>query len=139
MEYSKLIPSVQTMFVNENFKFKQLAEVFPEKREYFADVFPVRVNREDRANRFMDVEIGGIEGKIILPAFGYLNPGRHILNTEDKQKTMCYLIGEMAWGLKGEDLIVPEKYDKLIIPAGEDYILDVKTTSLYLCDYLRVE
>lgn len=124
---------VKEMFNSKSIDFGTLAEAFPGIKEYFMDTNPGNVNRYD--NGVMSTVIEG-QGKETPSTFGYLPVGEFVFNVGGNQETMHFLHGEIAWGV-GTGNISPSQYDTLVIPAGQDLILNVKKPTLYICDYLK--
>ncbi|MBA3045488.1 MAG: DUF1255 family protein [Candidatus Thermoplasmatota archaeon] len=125
---------VKNMFADEKIKFGVLAEAFPGMKEYFEGTKPGRINRYD--NGVMSIVING-QGKEKPSTFGYLPVGRFVFNVGGNRETMHFLHGEIDWGFGKNPTVRPKQYDILVIPAGEDLILNVKKPTLYVCDYLK--
>jgi len=124
---------VKEMFLSRKMDFQVLAETFPGLADYFRNTQPGKINEYD--NGVMSVVIEG-QVKEIPSTFGYLPVGEFVFNVGGNQETMHFLHGDIVWGAGIGD-IVPEQYDELVIPAGEDLILNVKKPALYICDYVR--
>ena len=124
---------VKQMFEADTIDFKLLAEAFPGIAEYFQGTTPGEINRYDVG--VMSVKIEG-QGKETASTFGYLPVGEFVFNVGGNKETMHFLHGEIAWGVSVGD-IVPSQYDELVIPAGEDLVLNVKKPTLYICDYVK--
>ena len=125
---------VKQMFSDESIDFNALAEAFPGLKEYFEGTNPGKINRYD--NGVMSVVIEG-QGKESPSTFGYLPVGEFVFNVGGNQETMHFLFGEIDWGYGSNPTVRPNQYDILLIPAGEDLILNVKKPTLYVCDYLK--
>jgi len=125
---------VKQMFSGENINFNALAEAFPGIAEYFQGTNPGQINRYD--NGVMSTVIEGLD-KPQPSTFGYLPIGEFVFNVGGNQETMHFLHGEIDWGYGNNPTIRPNQYDVLVIPAGEDLILNVKKPTLYICDYLK--
>ena len=124
---------VKEMFESESIDFNALSMAFPGIKEYFDGTNPGKINRYD--NGVMSTVIEG-QGKDSPSTFGYLPVGEFVFNVGKNQETMHFLHGEIAWGV-GEGNINQSQYDTLIIPAGQDLVLNVKNPTLYVCDYLK--
>ena len=125
---------VKEMFLSREIDFQLLAETFPDIADYFRGTQPGQINRYD--NGVMSVIIEG-QGKESPSTFGYLPVGEFVFNVGGNKETMHYLHGEIDWGFGSNPTVRPNQYDILLIPAGEDLILNVKTPTLYVCDYLK--
>ena len=125
---------VKQMFSDESIDFKALAEAFPGMKEYFQGTNPGKINRYD--NGVMSTVIEG-QGKESASTFGYFPVGEFVFNVGRNQETMHFLHGEIDWGFGKNPAVRPCQYDILLIPAGEDLILNVKKPTLYVCDYLK--
>ena len=134
MEKVDLALKVQEMFASGKIDFSFLDEAFSRASKYFSGTSPGKINRYDNGVKSVSIE-GLTDG--ISPTFGYLPEGDFEFNTGKNQETMHYLLGDLSWCVKGEGLVVPEQYDILVIPAGKELVLNVKSPSLYLCDYLK--
>ena len=124
---------VKEMFLSRQIDFQVLAESFPGIADYFRDTKPGKINEYD--NGVMSVVIEG-QGKASPSTFGYLPVGEFVFNVGGNRETMHFLHGEITWGV-GKGDIVPEQYDELVIPAGQDLILNVGEPTLYVCDYVK--
>ena len=125
---------VKEMFLNSEIDIKMLAQVFPGISEYFSDTTTGQITRYD--NGVMSVKLDG-QGKEQSSTFGYLPVGEFVFNVGGNQETMHFLFGEIHWGFGKNQTIDPNQYDVLVIPPGEDLILNVKKPTLYVCDYLK--
>lgn len=125
---------IKQMFSDENIDFNALAAAFPGLKEYFEGTRPGKINRYD--NGVMSVVIEG-QGKDQPSTFGYLPAGEFVFNVGGNQETMHFLFGEIDWGFGKNPTIQPSQYDILLIPAGEDLILNVIKPTLYICDYVK--
>ena len=125
---------VKEMFLSRDIDFQLLAETFPDIADYFRGTQPGNINRYD--NGVMSVVIEG-QGKKSPSTFGYLPVGEFVFNVGGNQETMHFLHGEIDWGFGKNPTVRPGQYDILLIPAGEDLILNVKRPTLYVCDYLK--
>ena len=122
------------MFAAKKINFNALAETFPGIKEYFQGTNPGQINCYD--NGVMSTIIEGLD-KPQPSTFGYLPVGEFVFNVCDNQETMHFLHGEVNWGYGKNPTVNPNQYDILMIPAGEDLILNVKKPTLYVCDYLK--
>ena len=125
---------VKEMFLSREIDFLVLAETFPGVADYFRGTEPGKINEYD--NGVMSVIIEG-QGKETPSTFGYLPVGEFVFNVGSNQETMHFLAGEIDWGHGSNPTVRPEQYDVLVIPAGQDLILNVKKPTLYVCDYLK--
>lgn len=125
---------VKQMFSDESIDFKALAEAFPGVKEYFQGTNPGKIIRYD--NGVMSTVIEG-QGKESPSTFGYLPVGEFVFNVGSNQETMHFLSGKIDWGHGKNPTTIPSQYDILLIPPGEDLILNVKKPTLYVCDYLK--
>jgi len=126
--------TVKQMFADGVIDFKMLARTFPDLEDYFHNTQPGRINRYD--NGVMSVVIEGLD-KPQPSTFGYLPVGEFVFNVGGNQETMHFLHGEIDWGYGENPTVRPGQYDTLVIPPGQDLILNVKSPTLYVCDYLK--
>ena len=134
MKVNRLEERIKEMFAAENIDFKQLNEEFPKLAEYFKDTKPGKINCYEKG--VISVVIEGLN-KEVPSTFGYLPVGNFKFNTGANQETMHFLFGNLVWGVEGEEATNPKQYDKLIIPAGKDLIINVRHPSFYVCDYSK--
>ncbi len=117
-----------------NIDFGQLAVEFPGVSNYFDGTNPGKVNEYD--NGVVSVVIEG-SGNEMPSTFGYIPIGKFEFNTGENQETMHFLLGNLMWGVGKESLVIPSKYEKLVIPKDNYLILTVNKPSLYICDYAK--
>ncbi len=134
MDDNRLELRVRKMFINENLDFTEIGKEFQGLAKYFKETRPGKINNYDNGVRSVVIE--GLD-KEIPSTFGYLPKGKFKFNTGSNQETMHFLFGSLSWGVEGNKIIVPNQYDKLIVPAGKNLILNVKNPSLYICDYSK--
>ncbi len=132
-EVDTMDDKVKQMFKEELVDFQALAAEFTGLANYFMGTKPGKINRYD--NGVMSVVIEG-QNKDSPSTFGYFPPGSFKFNVGGNRETMHFLHGELEWGV-GSAEIAPGQYDTLVIPAGQDLILEVKKPSLYVCDYVK--
>ncbi len=121
---------IKDMLLTGNIDIELLKKEFLELEKYFS-CKPGKINKYD--NGVMSVVLEG--SNEIASTFGYLPIGSFVFNTGENQESMHFLSGELEWGVDKNDLIVPDKYEVLVIPPGENLVLEVKKPSLYVCDY----
>ncbi|TDM00517.1 MAG: hypothetical protein C4K58_04755 [Flavobacteriaceae bacterium] len=120
-------------FQNQNLDLSVLKELFPDfTSTYFSKANLGKTN--SYPNGVVSVTMEGTGDK--LPStIGLLPVGEFAFEVGSNTETMHFLSGDLSWGVKGESLVQPKTGDTLVIPFDQTLILEVKSPSIYICDY----